>query len=117
MDISIFQSLADPTRFAILEILRKGERTVNDITEAVPIRQSGVSRHLRILHESGFVKVRREGQKRLYSISPGRFRELDQWVAGYRHFWEARLDTFAEALQTRQHRRRSKLAKLKETKP
>jgi len=117
MDISIFQSLADPTRFAILEILRHGERTVNDITEAVSIRQSGVSRHLHILHESGFVKVRPEAQKRLYSISPGRFHELDEWVAGYRRFWEARLDTFAETVRAKQHRRRSQLAKHKETKP
>lgn len=117
MDISVFQNLADPTRFAILEILRHGERAVNDITEAVPIRQSGVSRHLRILHESGFVKVRREAQKRFYSISPERFRELNEWVAGYRRFWEARLATFEEALHAKQHRRRSKLAKHKETKP
>ena len=115
MDIRVFQSLCDPTRLAILEILRKGERTVNDITDAVSIRQSGVSRHLRILHESGFVRVRPDAQRRLYSISPERFRELHAWVAGYRRFWEARLDTFAQALQAKQRRRRSKLAKHKET--
>ena len=108
MDVSIFQTLADPTRFSILEFLRGGERTVTGITDSVAIHQSGVSRHLRILHEAGFVQVRPEGQKRLYSISPERFRELNAWISGYRAFWEARLDKFAEALQTKQQRRRSK---------
>lgn len=108
MDISLFQTLADPTRLSILEFLREGERTVNAITGSVTIRQSGVSRHLRILSESGFVTVRPEGQKRFYSIAPDRFRELDEWVSGYRCFWEARLDKFAQALQSKQ-RRRSKL--------
>ncbi len=40
-------------------------------------------------------------QKRLYSLRPEPFQELDAWVAGYRTFWEARLDKFAEALQQR----------------
>lgn len=115
MDISVFQTLADPTRLGILEILRSGERTVNSITDSVAIRQSGVSRHLRILHEAGFVRVRPEGQKRLYSITPARFRELDQWVAGYRAFWEARLDKFAAALESKKQRRRFKHRKRKET--
>ena len=52
----------------------------------------------RILHELGFVQVRPDGQKRLYSLRPEPFRELDAWVASYRSFWEARLDKFAEAL-------------------
>ena len=105
MDASVFQTLADPTRLTILEFLRGGERTVNAITDSVSIRQSGVSRHLRILSEAGFVSVRPDAQKRFYSISPGRFRELDEWVSGYRCFWEARLGKFAEALQSRQSRR------------
>ncbi len=58
-----------------------------------------MSRHLRILHTAGFVSVRPEGQRRLYSLKPEPFRALDQWLAQYRHLWEARLDRLGEALE------------------
>ena len=107
MHIEFLQILADPTRLGILEFLRSGEHTVNEITESVDIHQSGVSRHLRILHKTGFVQVRPDGQKRLYSLRAEPFRELDAWIAGYRTFWEGRLDAFAQALDRKQKRRRS----------
>ena len=66
-----FEILADPTRREILEALRSGERPVNDIVAAVAIHQSGVSRHLRILNESGFVNVRAVGPQRFYSLRVG----------------------------------------------
>jgi DNA-binding transcriptional ArsR family regulator len=102
MHSDVFQTLADPTRRHIVEVLRNGERAVNDIVDAVDIDQSGVSRHLRILHDSGFVEVRPEGSRRVYSLRPEPFQELDAWVAGYRGLWEARLDGFGEALRRRQ---------------
>jgi DNA-binding transcriptional ArsR family regulator len=112
MDITSFQALADPTRRHILETLLTGEKAVNDIVETVGIRQSGVSRHLRILHEASFVEVRADGQKRFYSLRPEPFREIDAWLANYRRLWEARLDRFAVALDRRQqahkHKRREK---------
>ena len=98
MHLEILQNLADPTRFRIVEILRGGEHSVNDIVENVDIDQSGVSRHLRILQEAGFVRVRPEGQKRFYSLCPEPFRDLDAWVSQYRQLWEGRLDKFAAAL-------------------
>src|SRR5262245_21349663 len=107
MHINVFRTLADPTRFQIVEALRDGERTVNDIVERVHIHQSGVSRHLRILHEAGFVQIRPEGAKRHYSLRPQPFRELDSWVAPYRKLWEARLDRFAQALERKQKARAS----------
>jgi DNA-binding transcriptional ArsR family regulator len=110
MHIKAFQALADPTRRHILEALLAGEMAVNDIVETVGIRQSGVSRHLRILHEASFVEMRPDGQKRLYSLRPEPFREIDAWVSDYRRLWEARLDRFAVALSRHQqaHKRRRK---------
>src|SRR5262245_1245753 len=102
MHLDVFQTLADPTRRHIVEVLRFGESTVNDIVDAVDIDQSGVSRHLRILYESGFVDVRPEGPRRVYSLRPEPFQELDAWVTAYRSLWEARLDRFGEALRRRQ---------------
>ena len=105
MHSDLFEVLADPTRRRIVEALRGGEQPVNDIVDAVDIHQSGVSRHLRILSEAGFVQVRPEGPKRLYSLRPEPFREIDAWVGRYRSLWEARLDRFAGALAKKQKAR------------
>jgi DNA-binding transcriptional ArsR family regulator len=94
-----FQALADPTRRRIVEALFAGETPVGDIVARAGIHQSGVSRHLGILHEAGFVAMRPDGQRRLYSLKPERFRELDEWLARYRGLWEARLDRFGAALE------------------
>jgi DNA-binding transcriptional ArsR family regulator len=92
-------------RRQIVETLRAGERAVNDIVARVDIHQSGVSRHLRILPESGFVAMRPDGTKRLYSLRPERFRELDDWISRYRSLWEARLDRLGAALEKRAKKR------------
>jgi DNA-binding transcriptional ArsR family regulator len=101
MQLDVFQTLADPTRRRIVEVLHH-EQAVNDIVARVGIHQSGVSRHLRILHEAGFVQVRPDGAKRLYSLRPEPFHELDLWVNGYRDLWDARLERFAGALDRAQ---------------
>jgi DNA-binding transcriptional ArsR family regulator len=102
----VFLTLADPTRRLVVEALRSGERQVTDIVEQVGIHQSGVSRHLRILHEGGFVSRRAVGQRRLYALRAEPFRELDQWLAQYRNLWEARLDRFGAALEKQRKRRK-----------
>ena len=101
MHIDAFATLADPTRRRIVATLRDGERQVSDIVRQAGIHQSGVSRHLRILHESGFVTVRPDGQRRLYALRPEPFRELEAWLRDYRQLWEARLDRFGAALEER----------------
>ncbi|MCB9761660.1 MAG: winged helix-turn-helix transcriptional regulator [Alphaproteobacteria bacterium] len=96
---SMFETLADPTRRRIVEALLAGEQPVKALVDAVDIRQSGVSRHLRILREAGFVDVRADGQLRLYRLRPEPFREIDLWVSRYRRLWEARFDALEDALQ------------------
>jgi DNA-binding transcriptional ArsR family regulator len=105
MQVSTIQTLADPSRFQIVEALRVGEQAVNDLVARMDIHQSGVSRHLRILEEAGFVRVRPDGPRRLYSLRPEPFWELNAWVGQYRALWEGRLDAFAGALERRQQQR------------
>lgn len=102
MHIDAFEALADPTRRRILAALREGERPVGEIVGEAGVHQSGVSRHLRILHAAGFVSVRPDGQRRLYALAPGPFAELEAWLAGYRRAWEARLDRFSAALERKE---------------
>src|SRR5262249_46119422 len=108
MQVNTMQTIADPCRFQIVEALRAGEQQVNDIVAKMDIHQSGVSRHLRILEEAGFVRVRPDGPRRLYSLRPEPFRELNAWVNQYRALWEGRLDAFGAALERRQQRARGR---------
>ncbi|MBX3191816.1 MAG: winged helix-turn-helix transcriptional regulator [Labilithrix sp.] len=108
MQIDAFQALADPTRRRIVEVLRRGEQQVGDVVAKAGIHQSGVSRHLRILAESGFVSMRPDGQRRLYALRSEPFRELDDWLTPYRTLWEARLDRFEAALEKKRIKDRSK---------
>ena len=102
-----FQILADPTRRRLVETLRSGERSVNELVDAVDIGQPGVSRQLAILQAARFVVVRPEGRRRLYALRPEPFQELDEWMRGYRAMWESRLDRFAAELDRRGRKRRS----------
>lgn len=108
MEMNGFEVLGDPTRRHIVDELRSGEQAVGDLAAKVDIAQSGVSRHLRILGEAGFVQVRADGQRRLYSLRPEPFQEIDRWIDGYRQLWEDKLDRMGEALQERRQSRRRK---------
>ena len=100
-----FETLADPTRRRIVAALRDGERPVGDLVREAGIDQSGVSRHLRILNDAGFVSVRADGPRRLYALRAEPFRELDAWISRYRDLWEARLDRLGAELERRQKAR------------
>src|SRR5437762_13891999 len=103
-----FQILADPTRRRLIEELRGGERSVGELVGAVDIGQPGVSRQLAILQDAQFVVVRPEGRRRLYAPRPEPFRELSQFVTGYRAIWEGRLDRFGAELDRRRRDRKQK---------
>lgn len=97
----VFEILADPTRRRMLELLRNGERSVGELVGEVDIHQPGVSRHLRILHNAGLVDVRKDAQRRIYSIRPEPLRELDDWIDQYRSLWDQRFDNLAAHLARR----------------
>ncbi len=108
MQAAVFETLADPARRRIVEVLRTGEKAVNDIVEQMEIHQSGVSRHLRLLAEAGFVQVRPQGARRLYSLRREPFDELDAWLSQFKKTWDARLDRFAAELERRKARKDQK---------
>jgi ArsR family transcriptional regulator len=74
----VFDALSDPVRLEIIECLRQGERCVCEIIPCVGLIQPLVSRHLKILRDCGLVKDRKEGNRRLYSITDSRiFQAVD----------------------------------------
>jgi DNA-binding transcriptional ArsR family regulator len=97
--MDVFGALADPTRRQVLELLRGGERSAGELVSAFPsLSQPAVSRHLRLLREAGLVHVRRDEQRRLYTLRAEGLAELDRWLASYRPFWQAQLDALAKHL-------------------
>ena len=108
MNVEAFGALADPTRRHLIAVLRGGERPVGELVAAVGIQQSGVSRHLRILQDAGFVAMRPDGQRRLYALRPEPFQDLSAWLAPYLSLWQGRLDRFERALVLRQKTRSRK---------
>jgi DNA-binding transcriptional ArsR family regulator len=89
---AVLQALADPSRRALLEILRDHPASAGELAEALPIARPGVSRHLRVMRDAGLVEVQQDAQRRIYSLRPEAFMELDEWLESYRALWRNRLD-------------------------
>lgn len=95
--------LGDPTRRRLLDLLADGgDVSAGELGSTVMaefgITQPAVSRHLRLLREGGFVDVRPDGTRRVYSVRGERFAEVDSWLARYRRFWNQRFDALETEL-------------------
>jgi DNA-binding transcriptional ArsR family regulator len=102
--------LGDPVRRRLLELLAAGEGAAGELGRVVQeefgISQPAVSQHLRVLRESGFATVRADGTRRLYAIDPAPLAEADAWFAGFRRFWQPRLDALGTELARGRRARR-----------
>jgi DNA-binding transcriptional ArsR family regulator len=96
--IEAFAALGVPNRFRIVELLRMGARSVNEIGEQLELNQPQVSKHLRVLKDVGLVEVQPRGQQRVYELRSQRLRQLHDWLERYRKVWDARFDALDELL-------------------
>ncbi len=104
---AVLQALSDGSRRTVLEALRDGPASVNELAALLPIARPGVSRHLRVLREAGLVDVQSEAQRRIYSLRPEPLAELDDWLGRYRALWEQRLDALHTEVARGKRNRRS----------
>lgn len=104
MSPDVFATLAEPTRRRIVEELRHSERSVGELVAALAITQPTVSKHLKVLRDSGFVSSRTAAQQRIYRIEPAPFRALDGWLEPYRQLWTRHLDALERHLDTLEDR-------------
>jgi DNA-binding transcriptional ArsR family regulator len=93
-----FEVLAEPTRRHILDLLLERSRPVGELVDVLGISQPGVSKHLRVLREGGFVAVRQDAQRRFYEVRPEPLAEVDGWLEPYRRLWAGRLDALERHL-------------------
>jgi len=95
-----FQALSDPTRRAVLDLLRRGSQPAGEIAGAFPVSRPAISKHLRLLRRAHLVHEHREGRHRVYQLNPEPLRAVDSWLDQYRNFWKmslTNLKTFVEA--------------------
>lgn len=101
---TIFAALADPTRRAILARLASGETTVCELAEPFDMSLPAISKHLKVLERAGLVTRGREAQWRPCRLEGEPLREVADWLAEYRRFWEKsfdKLDGYLRELQSR----------------
>jgi DNA-binding transcriptional ArsR family regulator len=95
-----FSALSDPTRRAVLDLLREGRQPAGVIAQAFPVSRPAISKHLRLLRKAHLVQERREGRHRFYQLNPGPLKAVDSWLEQYRVFWRTNLTnlkSFVEA--------------------
>lgn len=105
-----FQALADPTRRAVLDLLRGGSQPAGQIASAFPVSRPAISKHLRLLRRAHLVREHREGRHRVYKLNPEPLRAVDSWIEQYRVFWAMSLNNL-KAFVEAEHRRESEAAR------
>ncbi|AZO65786.1 MAG: ArsR family transcriptional regulator [Mesorhizobium sp.] len=81
-----FMAIADPNRRYLLEELRRGPKTVNELAAGLPVSRPAVSQHLKVLLDAGLVNAKPEGTRRVYTVSSAGFLKLNIWLD---QFWDA----------------------------
>ena len=112
-----FAALADPTRRAILARLALGEASVMELAEPFAMTQPAISKHLKVLERAGLISRGRDAQRRPCRLEAAALGEANEWLEGYRRFWEGsfqRLDALLDELKAGEQK--SERTKAKRTK-
>lgn len=100
MKAETFGALGEPSRLRIVQLLRTGPFSVGEIADTLSIRQPQVSKHLRVLAESGIVTAEPVARRRIYHLEAAPFEEISNWVDSFEQLWEARLDSLGGYLDS-----------------
>ena len=96
---SAFAVIAEPNRRAILSALSTSERSVGELMHRLRLPQPSVSKHLKVLRDSGFVESRVEAPRRVYRLNPKPLQEVDAWLAPFRRSWAKHVDALEQHLE------------------
>src|ERR1051326_2018704 len=103
----IFMALADPTRRRILEILSKGDATVNELAKPFSMTLPAISKHLKVLERAGLISRGRNAQWRPCRLEAEALKEGVDWMNQYRQFWEESLSNLEEYIQKLQAQKKT----------
>ena len=96
-----FNAVAEPRRREILDYLAQGERAVGEIVVRIGLEQPSVSKHLRVLHDVGLVRVRRHGRHMLYRTNAEAIRPLHEWTKTFERLWGHQLMRIKERAEAK----------------
>ncbi|MBS1814787.1 MAG: winged helix-turn-helix transcriptional regulator [Acidobacteria bacterium] len=99
----IFNAIAEPRRRQILTLLAPQERTVGDIAIALAIEQPSVSKHLRVLHSTGLVRMRCQGREKYYRTDADALHPLHEWAATFERYWSNHLHRIKQRAEAAAH--------------
>ena len=102
--MDVYEALADPTRRAIVGMLAERERYAGEIADRFPIAGPSVSRHLKVLRESGVISYRQEATSRIYNLEPAALSEAKQWMEAQLDVLKARFDRLGAHLDLMKER-------------
>ena len=94
----VFTALANPTRRALLDLLRARPRPVKELADEFAMRRPSVSEHLKVLRDAGLVIDERKGRERIYRLDPRPLEDIVQWLHPYEEFWRDRLAGLRQVL-------------------
>jgi DNA-binding transcriptional ArsR family regulator len=97
----VLDALGDPTRRAILELLRDGPKPVVELADALPVSRPAVSQHLRVLKQAGLVADTAAGRRRLYGVHPAGLEALRTYLEG---LWSQALASYQRAAEREEER-------------
>jgi DNA-binding transcriptional ArsR family regulator len=112
-----FQALADPTRRAVLDLLRLGAQPAGQIAAAFPVSRPAISKHLRQLRKARLVVESRSGRHRLYQLNAEPLRAVDTWLEQYRRFWQMSLGNLKSFVEQEYARETGELSARSSKKP
>jgi DNA-binding transcriptional ArsR family regulator len=96
IDSSQLTALGDPTRRTIFELIAERPRSVAEITRQVPVSQSAVSQHLKVLRDSRLVRAEPKGASNVYQIDPHGLGQMRAWLD---RFWSKTLAAYKVAVE------------------
>jgi DNA-binding transcriptional ArsR family regulator len=105
-----FAALADPTRRGVVDLLRKGPRTAGDLAARLDASPPAMSRHLRVLRQTGLVENSGhddDARLRVYSLRQAPFSALRRWLDDVEAFWALELDAFKVHVERTRGKRRA----------
>ena len=97
--MNVFAALADPTRLRIFELIASGEKTVGEIVDQFSFKPPTISQHLQVLKQAKLVRVRAEGQKRIYTVDETGLKEIETWMQQQKMHWNQKLDSLERHLE------------------
>ncbi len=97
-NFDVFQALADPTRRQILQLLSAGSMTINSLAGNFEMSRPGVSKHIRILNQTGFISIEDRGRERHCVLCQEGFEQLRSWLSYYDTFWKEKMSDLERLL-------------------